>query len=378
MKVMILADPTSAHTIKWANALNQNGVRVSLFGLKEPKPEMYENGVKLFHYPIPKNIASNPKTKISKLKYLNSLRSLKIYLRENNPNVLHAHYATSYGLLGALTNYHPFLISVWGTDIYNFPKSSPIHKFLLKYNLRHADKILSTSNVMREEIKKYTGKEIIVTPFGIDIEKFKPEIRELSTRSEKTFIIGTIKSLEKKYGIEYLIKAFHIIRDKYPDLSLKLLIVGEGTQHSILRNLCTSLNLNNDVIFTGYIDPIDIPKYHQLLDIYVSPSIEDSESFGVAALEASACGKPVIVSDSKGFTETVINNVTGFIVQKKNINELVIALEKLITDDELRVKLGKAGRNFVRTKFDLNDSVKIMLNVYRSVTRKLIPPVTND
>lgn len=96
---------------------------------------------------------------------------------------------------------------------------------MLKYNLKKADKILSTSNVMAKETKLYTNKDIEVTPFGIDIEQFKPMVFE-SLFDKDDIVIGTVKSLEEVYGIEYLIRAFKIISDKYENLPLKLLIVG--------------------------------------------------------------------------------------------------------------------------------------------------------
>ena len=119
-------------------------------------------------------------------------------------DILHAHYASSYGLLGALANFHPFILSIWGADIFSFPKKSFLHRYIFNFNLRVADKILSTSQIMAKEIKKYTNKEIIVTPFGIDINTFKPGNKVDKIKGEFDFIIGTIKGLEEIYGIEYL------------------------------------------------------------------------------------------------------------------------------------------------------------------------------
>ena len=95
-------------------------------------------------------------------------------LKTFKPQLLHANYATSYGLLGAMTGFHPFVLSVWGSDVFTFPKKSFAHKMLFKYNLNKADKILSTSRFMSQEISKYTSKKIEITPFGVDLEKFYP------------------------------------------------------------------------------------------------------------------------------------------------------------------------------------------------------------
>src|SRR5690606_14690363 len=116
--------------------------------------------------------------------------------------ILHAHYATSYGLIGALSGFKPFVLSVWGADVYDFPRRSKLHKKLFQYNLKKADLILSTSEIMRNELKKYTAKEVLVTPFGVDTSVFCK--KDIAEKDNSVINIGTIKSLEEKYGIIYI------------------------------------------------------------------------------------------------------------------------------------------------------------------------------
>src|SRR4030042_230985 len=82
------------------------------------------------------------------------------------------HDILSYGFIGALSGFHPFIISVWGSDVYDFPYRSIFHKILLKHNLSKADIILSTSHAMADQVRKFTHKNILVTPFGIDLKRF--------------------------------------------------------------------------------------------------------------------------------------------------------------------------------------------------------------
>ena len=110
----------------------------------------------------------------------------------------------------------------------------------------------------------------------------------------------------------------------------------------------------------------DIVKYHNQIDIYVALSIDDSESFGVAVLEASACCNPVVVSNVSGFSEVVENNLTGLIVQRQNINEAADAIIKLIKDEKLRRKLGNAGRERVNRLYNWKNNVEQMLKIYKN------------
>jgi len=138
-----------------------------------------------------------------------------------------------------------------------------------------------------------------------------------------------------------------------------------------LKSMVEELKIQEDVVFTGYISPDKVQDYHNMLDINVSPSTEDSESFGVAILEASACGKPVIVSNVGGLPEVVDNEKTGFIVENKNANAIAEAIEKLLTDPSLREELGKNGRLKVLNEYNWNDSVNKMNAIYNSYSSRV-------
>jgi len=370
MKILLLGDPESVHTQRWANALAKKGIRVSLFGLYEYKPDWFHPSISIF---VPKSylrIKSKPDGSLSKLLYLQNIFALRKFIKKNVPDIIHAHYASSYGLLGALSRFHPFIISVYGSDIYTFPQKNIFTKNLIKFNLLMADRLLSTSNVMVGETRKYTKKHIVVTPFGIDINVFYPFYSKELLFDKNDIIIGTVKTLEDKYGIEYLIRAFKIVKNKYPYLPLKLLLVGKGTKEFKLKKIVYELDLADATKFTGFIDYDEIPKYHNMLDISVFVSIDDSESFGVSVLEAMACGKPVIVSNAGGLPEVVEKDVTGLIVGKENVVQTANAIEKLLLDKAMRLKFGVNGRERVKIKYSLDDSISQMIKIYESTVTK--------
>jgi glycosyltransferase involved in cell wall biosynthesis len=367
MKILLLSDANSPHTIKWATSLALGDIDILIFSLSKCVVDEYNKykniKIKTLNEKVTKKEGS-----ILKLKYLKALPLLKKILKEYNPDILHAHYASSYGLLGALTGFHPFIISVWGSDIFSFPKKSILHKEILKFSLKKADKILSTSHVMAKETKLYTKKEIEVTPFGIDTNKFKP-MKVESLFDKDDIVIGTVKTLEEKYGIEYLIRAFKIVSDKYPDLPLKLLIVGGGSLENKLKSLTKELKIDNKTIFTGKVSHDEVPKYQNMLSVSVSVSVSDSESFGVAVLEASACEKPVVVSNVGGLPEIVKDGVTGIVVPPKNVEKTAEAIEKLILNKDLRVKMGKAGRERVIELYNWDKCVDNMVKIYEDILK---------
>lgn len=366
MKILLLFDCNSVHTIKWATSLASRGLSVSVFSLNKCKVTDYDNFPFIEIYDNDTVNTTRIEGAFNKIKYLKVLPRLKKIIKKTKPDIVHAHYASSYGFLGSLCFFYPFVLSVWGADVFSFPRKSFLHKQILKFNLNRADKILSTSHIMANETSLYTDKKIEVTPFGIDLNKFKPQKGETLFK-DNDIVLGTIKTLEEKYGIRYLINSFKIVSDKYKHLPLKLLIVGGGSLKDDLKRMTKYLDIEKKVIFTGKVPFEKIPLYHNMLSIYVSLSIFDSESFGVAIIEASACEKPVIVSDVGGLPEVVAQGVTGIVVPNKNISKIVEAMEKLIIDEQLRINLGKAGRERVRDKYNWNDNLQQMISIYKKL-----------
>lgn len=286
--------------------------------------------------------------------------------KELKPDILHAHYATSYGLLGALSGCHPFVISSWGMDILGFPESSIFHQKLLRWNLSRADAICATSNQLKEVTKHYlpNGKIPVVTPFGVDLQGFLPD----RVKKKGILTVGIVKSLEPKYGVEYLIRAFARVHEKFH--SIRLLIVGDGYLRGELQQLVSELKLSEKTEFAGRVSHKEVPKWFNQIDVFVNPSIHESETFGVAVLEASAMEIPVIVSRIGGLPEVVQDGETGFLVPPENVNALAEKIELLASDENLRRRMGKAGREFVRKNYDWTENAKIMERLYDSLVKK--------
>ena len=191
MRILLLSDTNSEHTEKWALGLAANGIEVGLFSFNKASYPWYENiiNITLVYEAEIKLDADNI---INKLSYFKFVKLLKTAIKKFNPDVLHAHYATSYGLIGALSGFHPFVISAWGTDVMRFPQKNFINKFILQYNLKQADSICATSNTIKDYLMPYTNQTVHVIPFGVNIDDFCN--KEVDTLFDKNaFVIGCIK-----------------------------------------------------------------------------------------------------------------------------------------------------------------------------------------
>ena len=364
LKILILADPNSSHTQKWANSLSEKGINVYLFGLGENIPEGYNSKVNIVNKKISQSTKSKVDGSFQKSIYLKSLPNIRSLIKKIKPDILHAHYASSYGLLGALTFFKPFLVSVWGNDVFDFPKKSFIHKTILKFVFSSADKIFSTSKVMADEIGLYTNKKPVIIPFGVDTNVFKPfSVKRIF--DDNTIILGCVKSLSFKYGIEYLLDAFAILKSKLKTERIKLLLVGDGTLKNSLIQKAMQLKIQDDVIFYGAVPHSKVPEIYNMIDIAIFPSVW--ESFGVSNLEAAACEVPQVASDIGGFKEIIEDGVTGFLVEPKNPEAISEKVIEFIQNETLRKKIGKCARQKVIEDFNWNRNVEQMIAEYNNI-----------
>jgi L-malate glycosyltransferase len=362
MKILLAGDINSPHLEKWAVSLARCNFSIGVFSMSDPHRNWHlKHGIEIFcSRTIQASVFSSRIT--GKMKYLSFAKDLKKAVRLFQPDILHAHYASSYGLLGALCGFHPYVISVWGSDIESFARIPVIGSAIIRFNFSKADRILSTSQSMVSAIGRYTRKEILVTPFGTDTAVFCPAENK---PDHKEIVIGTVKSLERTYGIDKLIRSFALLKQRNPSRDLRLLIVGGGSLAGDLKNLADELGVLEQTVLVGKVPYEEVPSYLNKLDIYVA--LSRRESFGVAVLEASSCGIPVVVSDSGGLPEVVADGETGFVVQGGDIGKTSDLLEMLITDPQLRTRMGTNGRNFVGKYFSLADSVSRMTDVYKKV-----------
>ena len=379
---MILSDAQSAHTIRWIHALAGRRHELLLFTLTPPPADAYAevSGLSIVWPGLGAGIARRDEGALGKLRYLRAMPLLLSQIRRWNPDLVHAHYASSYGLLATLARAHPRIVSVWGMDVFSFPHRSLFHRHLMKWILSGADAVLSTSHIMRAVVHELVDRPVVVTPFGVDTQRFCPS---MDSRPPGSLRVGTIKTLEEKYGIEYLLRAFAIVRDKgsHPG-GYRLLIVGGGSRLDQLKRLAGDLGITDWVEFSGAASYSEVHLKHQALDLAVYPSVEPSESFGVAAVESQSCGVPVVVSRIGGLPEVVQERLTGLIVPPRDADALAIAMLEILDDAQLRRRMGESARQHVLDNFSISTCTDIMERVYESVMAKAsgigIPEATGD
>lgn len=361
MRILMLCPEYSIHSVKWINALADRGYEVHSCYCKgqEDKASLINNKVIRHMLPI----------KAPYGYYINA-PFLKGIVKSINPDIIHVHRASSYATLARFSGVRCDILSIWGSDVYEFPIKKNANRRIIEKNLDYAKCLASTSAVMAEQSKLFLldkSKKINVTPFGVNVDLFKP-----CHINHNNIVIGTVKTLSIKYGIDIAIKAFGKTVNKlksrgYDQIaeSIKYNIYGRGPLKDKLQELINDLQLEDKIKLCGYIQNNDVPNVINSFDIFLLASNE--ESFGVAAVEAMACGIPIVATKVPGFSEVIDNGNTGLLVDIDDVENMSESLYRLIIDIELRKKLGNAGRERVLQKYNWDDNVSQMEKLYKEV-----------
>ncbi len=241
----------------------------------------------------------------------------------------------------------PYAVFAHGLDVCA-PKHDRKASWLMRAVLRDAVYVIAISGFTRQLVAEIEKKAnvVIINPC-VDITRFAAGPKAISGPKNVKRKIITVARLVKSKGYDIVLKALPKVIERFPDI--EYFIIGDGPEGEHLKALAGELGLSRSVIFTGAIDEAALISYYCLCDLFILTSREleasgEVEGFGIVFLEAGACAKAVIGSRSGGIPEAVIDGVTGLLVEESDINETAEAIIKLLSDDDLRRRLGDNGK----------------------------------
>ena len=203
---------------------------------------------------------------------------------------------------------------------------------------------IAISKVAAGYAQKFCSGPYKIIPIGIDLGRFQPRGAKISKLKDKKTNILFVGRLDKRKGIDYLLKAFHRLSQQTSDI--RLIIVGDGPEKRRARDFVKEEELKS-VVFAGAVSWKDLPSYYTTADIFCSPATH-GESFGVVLLEAMASGLPVVAFNNPGYGSIFPDFARGFLIPNKNISALTQALLILATNPGLKRELGRKNRRYVK------------------------------
>lgn len=260
----------------------------------------------------------------------------------------------------------PVIASIQNMD-YKFFKAYGVLGILPLLNheisIRSYKNYLLTANSMYDLLKKKVNERsrINIVPYGIEEELFENDVSE----GKYILFLGRFDIFQK--GLDTLLHAFKIVSVKYP--KIELLFAGGGKDEEKLKILAGQLSLDRNVKFAGRVH--GDKKKGIIAGSLFSCRPSRFESFGLGALEVSACGRAVIVSDVPGNLEAVRQNETALVVKPDDVEQLALAMQELLENKAKRERLGEAGRKWAR-KFSWDNLTKKQEEIYLEVVKNEI------
>ncbi len=239
------------------------------------------------------------------------------------------------------------------------------HHFRTNGLIRGSDAVIAISDELVQRIPDEFGisiDRVHKVYNGIDDELFAPRESPLSEDYKDKKIILAVSVLHRQKGIHHLIKAFQCLSETMPDLCL--IIVGVGPYEDELRDM--SKGYENKIEFCGKVPNDRLWEYYDLCDIFVMPTLA-FEGLPLTLLEAMACAKPVIASDTGGISSVISDDADGILIRKGNEKGIASALERVLKDPEFANRLGMSARKKVEESFSLKGMAKKTVEVYESV-----------
>jgi len=353
LHLCLLGDATSPHIQRWAREMLARGYRVSIITARPATIEGVE--VK----------ALTPVRRSSD--WLMRVDEARRHVAALAPDILHAHYITSYGYLAARCARRPLAMTAWGSDLLVTPKASWMMRWLTGWILRRADLITGDSNNLVTAAKTFRPRcPVEEVHWGVEMSRFRP----VPWDQKPGLHLVSLRAWEANYNIDSIVQAFAIVRARNESLDLRLHLLGGGAMEAKLRALVRAADLGNSVVFHGRLD--DTGMSQVLSATKISVSVPTSDATSVAMLESMACGLAVVATALEANAHWLDEQ---WLVPPHDVHALASCLETLITDVELAEKVGQQNAARIAKDGDRSLQMDRMHALYqRLIHAERVPP----
>lgn len=373
MKIGIVCYPTFGGSGVLATelgmALSQKGHEIHFITYQQPvrlnfHPNIYYHEVTVPTYPL-----------FDFPPYETALTSTMVNVIMNNQlDLLHVHYAIPHAsaayfarqILKKEGRDIPFITTLHGTDITLVGKDQT-YAPVVTFSINESDAITAVSDNLREETYKSfpIEKDIKVIPNFVDTHRFhqtdKRHFKQmLAPNGER--ILAHVSNFRKVKRVEDVIRIFERVHEKVP---AKLLMIGDGPERQSAEELCRHLRICNDIRFLGKQEQMN--EILSITDLFLLPS--QYESFGLSALEAMACGVPVVSTNAGGLPEINVHGKTGFLSDVGDVTDMAIHAVHVLSDDDRLAKFKENAIEHARG-FEKSRIVPIYEELYDKVVKE--------
>ena len=295
-------------------------------------------------------------------------------VKQNKIDILHVHYAIPHASAALMAKnileeqgiHVPIVTTLHGTDITLVGKD-PTFEPVVSYSINHSDAVTAVSESLKRDTLNnfHIQKDIHVIPNFIDFSRFTKQKKEhfkkaIAPLNEK--ILVHTSNFRKVKRVEDVVKVFALIADKIPS---KLLLIGDGPERTNIELLCRETGVCDRITFLGKQEQIE--EILSVCDLFLLPS--ETESFGLAALEAMACEVPVISTNTGGIPEVNIEGITGFLSDVGDIESMAKNALYILSDESI-LKTFKSNALKQAQSFHIDKILPMYEEVYKNLMKQ--------
>lgn len=299
-------------------------------------------------------------------------------IQQKKMDHMHSHFVwidaiaagVAHDVLGITFTIHPHAFGLFGRN----QKS-------VKCELEHATQIVTISEFHRDYIQRLcpgiSREHINVVYCALETDLYQPVRR---TKEDGPIQILSVGRMIEKKGFQYLIAACKRLADAGVDF--KCVIIGGGTLKESLQNEIDKFGLQNQVQLMGSMSQTQVLEFYHKTDIFALPCVVagdgDRDGIPVVLMEAMACGIPVVTTPVTGIPDLVQHEQTGLMVAERDVDALTAALEKLISEPNVRQQLGRQGRQIIMDKFDIRKNTAQLASIFKRVSNSWVAPTPSE
>jgi len=366
LRLCYISNPNIVHTRRWVNWFVKCGHTVCLLAdvpLKEPWTDV-------------------PIIDLSKIFYAPIIRFpiwtvwLRRFLRQWNPDILHAHRVNSAGWLMAASGFHPCIVTPWGSDVLIQAQHSSIARLLARFTLRRADLITTISQAIGEQVIQLGARAESLKPVhvGVELDIFNPyvpthqesrELRQHLSVPVNARLVLSIRAVHPIYNLDIIMRAIPFVHQQFPDAYF--IFADYNTNPDYKKQLDELIKELGFEAFVRWLPPtssrIEMAERYCLSDVVVSVPSSDGGT-PVSVLEAMACGKPVVCSDLPAVREFITSGENGWLVPVRQAIPLAEAINQLLAHPGQAIEFGRRANQVVADNANLEVEMRRMEAIY--------------
>ncbi len=369
LSLAFLGDPNSIHLRRWVSYFAGRGHRVTLL---VPRAKVVEPG-------LPATVAVEPFThfatgrRVTPASLLRGRRSVRRAVARVHPDILNAHFLTVHGWNAWMSGFHPYVVTLWGSDVLLHPKESHVAAFLARIALRAADMVMVNSGMlMRGALAAGASPERTeMFQFGVDLTQFTPGPDPAALRARLGLqgrrVIFSPRGITPLYRHGVVIEA--LPRMPSDVVVLMSRFRAQPDELTRIERKAEALGLSDRVVMVPEIEHAEMPDFYRLADVVVS--VPASDSTAVTNLEALACGRPIVAADLPSVREWLGELDNAVLVPVDDVEATAAALRQVLDQrPEIKAERGLRARSIVVERADQARSLARVESLYLDLVRR--------